>query len=714
MAKAAEASPFAEVREGSRITVEGRVYQKEIKSNYQILYVKQVDITNHTNIHSKMILYDYQFQKINIGNQIFAQGKLLFFDVSRNPGNFDQQFYNEKKGIGAALNVEQLKITDKRENWLLENLYQFKMKWHSILIRGAGETAGGILGAMLLGETADMDAELKELYQKCGIGHILAISGLHISFIGMGLFYLLRKAGVPVWISGGIGIFTLWLYLTMIGCPISALRAFIMYIFRVGAWISGRKYDPETALSFSAAVTIAGSPLYLKDAGFLLSYGAILGIIRILPLLQELSPASFKWLDGFLTSIAVNVILFPFLLYFYSEFPVYSIILNLAVVPLMSVIMASALLGSAIWCLNSAAGGVILWICRLIFQMFEWLCTIFMDLPLSRIVFGQPPVWRIFLYYSLLFGVIGALHYKIRCKKQAGKRKVNFNRERLIGIVSLILLLILISVRFHQSDILEVTVVDVGQGDGIFIRSPAGKTYFIDGGSSDVGQVGKYRIEPFLKSQGVGSLDYVFISHADTDHTSGIEEMLLRQKLGIRIRNLVLPPVEMEDDSLKRLARLAGEHKTKVYEMKAGDTVRENEFKISCLQPSPLFDGELNNASSMVLSLKYKSFDMLFTGDVEGEGEQMLKTNLQGKSFDVLKIAHHGSKNSSDEEFLNVVRPSYALISAGVNNRYGHPHKETVERLVNLKSVIYNTAESGAVTMRTDGGMLEIDEWLKQ
>jgi len=267
---------------------------------------------------------------------------------------------------------------------------------------------------------------------------------------------------------------------------------------------------------------------------------------------------------------------------------------------------------------------------------------------------------------------------------------------------------------------ISITVLDVGQGDGIFIRGPEGNTYLIDGGSSDIKKVGKYRIEPFLKFQGVGTIDYIFVSHGDGDHISGIEEMIKRMDVGVAIETIVFPERGVWDEDLDRLARLAMEMGVRVVEMKAGQMLREGELEFVCLAPD--FDTNMadSNASSMVLALNYGEFNMLFTGDVEGEGEEKLKEYLKEElqrsypeiHWEVLKVAHHGSRNSSTEGFLELVKPSYSIVSAGRDNSYGHPHKETVERLEGVGSEVLSTQEYGAITIVTDGEKMKVDGYL--
>lgn len=261
---------------------------------------------------------------------------------------------------------------------------------------------------------------------------------------------------------------------------------------------------------------------------------------------------------------------------------------------------------------------------------------------------------------------------------------------------------------------LQITMLDVGQGDGIYMKTPQGRHFFIDGGSSDISNVGTYRIEPYLESQGVAELDYVFVSHGDSDHICGIEEMLANQEFGIRINTIVLPNEDVIDEELYALAELASENKTKVVVMEAGDIIIEEissdkQMKLTCIAPTDTFDGEVGNASSMVLDLQYGEFDMLFTGDLEKEGETAVIESGELRDYDVLKVGHHGSKYATSEAFLEQVKPEIALISAGKDNSYGHPALETIERLENVGCKVYSTQQCGAITIRTDGEKIEMD-----
>lgn len=714
----------------AQVVLGGTVYRREEKAKYEVLYLKnnQVHFKNQIFQESKILVYIKTKNQALIGNYIQISGEAGIFQAARNPGNFDQKIYHRKEGIHVYVWADEMQVRDTDVDIVSENLTLLRRKWKSMLTEYLGEYYGNSMSAILLGDKGDLDSHVRDLYQKSGIGHILAISGLHMSFLGKGLYNMLRKIGMPFKAAGAVGICFLLAYALMTGCGVSSIRAFIMFLVRIGADMAGRDYDMPTSLALSAAIITAWQPLYLFDAGFLLSFGALLGITAVAPCLEICflkerkggkAPRGTKFVKDFCSSLAVNITLLPIMIYFFFEFPTYSIFLNLFVIPLMSVVMGAGVLGSLAALVSSKAGGLMLFICKCILYLYDKACQISLSFPGSRIITGQPAKEIIFCYYILLF-LFCIFIYICKNENQAKKRCFLFlmkeGRKKIFGILSMAIIVIVLILPGYfacrGSGKLTVTMLDVGQGDGLYIKGPGSMNYFVDGGSSDVSSVGKYRIEPFLKSRGVASLDYVFISHGDADHMNGIEELLENQKMGIRIKTLVLPPEEVQDDSLRALAGKAAGHGTRVAVMSEGDTLTEEGMKLTCMAPGQAYHGEPGNAASMVLEIEFQEFDMLFTGDVEGEGEQLLGKSGQLKEYDVLKAAHHGSKNSSSKEFLEQTKPRVSWISAGVKNRYGHPHEETLERLGAVGSRIYSTQQCGAVTLVTDGKRLEVLPYL--
>lgn len=679
--------PEIKKQAGKEVQITGQVYQIEVRESYQILYLILSKKT------ARILVYDDAKQSVQIGNKVNVKGELSLFEEARNPGNFDQKFYYEKQKIGAFLWAEALRVTDRESNPLKQGLYELRQKWKRILIDAAGEEDGGALAAILLGEKQGMDREIRELYQVNGIAHVLAISGLHLSFLGVGVYHLLRRITGSYTVGGLAGALFLSAYILMIGMTVSAFRAMVMFLFRIGADLSGRHYDSPTALAAAAVTVCMWRPLSLYDSGFWLSFGALIAIIFILPIFKNL-PAQSLW-----ASVSVNLFLLPILMYSFYEVPIYGVFLNLIVIPLLSVLMAAGLIGTMISLFWEHAGEAIFLCCRIIFRVYEHSCEAALRLPFARVVTGQQDIWKILFYYVFLFAAVLLLRKKEENKGEKRSRKKRVVLSVLLVGTGMTILLFTAQVK----DKITITMLDVGQGDGLVIRGPEGKTYFMDGGSSDVKKVGEYRIEPYLLSQGIGSLDYVFASHGDQDHISGIKELVQRQKTGVTIKRLVLPTQTVWDDALKELAEMAEKEGIPVFTMEKGQCLTEGKLSLTCIQPGKGEMEETGNSASLVLALRYGDFDMLFTGDVEGEGEKRLVDHLQGEYsecvWDVLKTAHHGSGNSTTEEFLKTAAPQYAFISAGKNNSYGHPHKETLERLKDAGAIVYSTQEEGAVTI---------------
>lgn len=736
-------------REGEDVSLVGTVARREEKPKYQVYYLtdNQVRLENQIIEESKILVYikreesqNIQNRQIAVGNTIYLTGEVSFFQEATNPGNFDMKFYYQKQGIHASLWADSVEIQDPGVWRIRERLTVFRCQWKEVLVSCLGSYYGNIMSGILLGDKSELDGEIKTLYQKSGIGHILAISGLHMSFIGIGFYRLLRKAGMPFLPAGSIGMLFLLLYTLMVGCGVSSLRALIMFMVRMGAEITGRTYDMPTSLSLAGAAIVLWQPLYLLDAGFLLSFGAILGILLVSPVLEHFHVVPKALCGG----LGIHLMLLPVMLYYYFELPLYSLLLNLLVVPLMSVVLGFGILGSVTALFWSDGGTIALQVCKGILWGYEKMCAITMSLPFGRIVPGQPRKGWMAVYYILLFigCILGLKSMEDNKKRQesgdCGKKQDMKNRmkgqnegnsgsrhnvqdsrtkrergfARMASIFLAVSFWIICAGSHGKQGELRVTMLDVGQGDGLYIRTPSGMHCFIDGGSTDISKVGTYRIEPFLKSQGVGRLDYVFVSHGDADHINGIQELLQNQLLGISIDTLVLPRENVLDDALEELARTAVRFGTKVAVIQEGQQVTDGEMSLVCLAPSQDYSGETGNASSMVLALEYQEFDMLFTGDVEGAGEEALaKSNLL-RDCDILKVAHHGSKNSTIEQFLDKAQPEISLISAGRENRYGHPHQETLKRLESMGCQIYSTQECGAITLKTDGKRIEIERYL--
>ena len=699
-------------KQGEVLAITGQAYKIEKKEKHQAVYLKNNSILQIQKDQKQsfqepnFILYTDPEIQIHIGNAIRATGELSFFQNARNPGNFDQKLYYQRQAIHGLAWAKEVEVADDSVWKIRDWLAGFRSQWKKALIEALGEKDGNVLSAMMLGEKSEMDPDTKELYQASGIGHILAISGLHLSFIGIGAYRIFRRMTGSYTAGGIVGILLLVLYVMMIGFTVSAVRALVMFLFRVGADMTGRHYDPPTALAAAAAAVLLWRPLSLYDGGFWLSFGAVFAVIIVLPIFKGLP------VQGFWASVSINLTILPAMLFYFFEFPSYSLLLNLFVIPLMSAMLFLGLLGSAAYAAGIPIAVFGLKICKAILWFYEKCCEIGMGIPRARMIAGKPRLWQIAAYYILLAAALVFLRRLRRKEKKKASGMETAGRIRIIPLLALAAGIFILTFRFGEAGRLSVTILDVGQGDGIFIQGPAGGTYLIDGGSSDIKKVGQYRIEPFLKSRGVGKLDYVLISHGDSDHINGVADLIERRRIGIEIGTLVLPMREVWDEALCSLADMAGRAGIQVAAIGPGQGIQEKDMSLSCIQPAKGDDILPGNQASMVLSLSSGKFDMLLTGDVEGDGEELLTERLtrkeQARTWEVLKVAHHGSGNSTSELFLQGVQPAFAIISAGEQNSYGHPHQETLSRLKERGTQIYSTQDKGAVMIEVKDGKMTI------
>ena len=678
--------------------IENKIYKKEElrllvkeQSSGEKIYVSLAD--------------ENDSETFKTGQKVQVTGIAAFYQKAPNPGNFNQKAYYQKQNITMSLQKAEVRVKAFQEeispmDRLRETLTELRYYLRQSIILHMGEEYGGILCAMLLGDDAYLDEAWKELLQKSGIGHLLAISSLHVSLIGMSIYKGMRKIGIPIWFAAVSGSLLMSSYVAMTGGSISATRSCLMFVVRMGAYVLGREYDGLTALAVAAIVLLVRQPVLLFDVGFLLSFGAVLGIYLVSPMLK------------LPVGLSISVVIFPIQLYFYYEYCFYGLLWNLLAIPMATIVIGSGAAGL----IMASIGYFPEQVCRAAFGIAR-ICLGFycrgselvLNLPYARGVSGRPGGWWIAGYYAVL---IMALFVNL-----SDERKYTY-RIRIILKIGLLLIAAGMYVSPHgQKDKVEIVMLNVGQGDSFFIRGPTGGTYLIDGGSSSVKNAGKYRIEPFLKMQGVGKLDYVWVSHGDTDHLNGIAELLERKTVGISITHLVLPAKIYWNESLAELAKLAQSKGTEVLTMAQGERLTEGQMQMQCLwsvrdAEKILSEASLDeNQSSTVLSLEYGDFAMLFTGDLEKEAEETVASYIEEKqiegelpkTYEILKVGHHGSKNGTGEHLLEVVNPACAWISAGERNRYGHPSPEVLERLAKWQVNLYNTKDGSAVKLCTDG-----------
>lgn len=705
---------------GSGAVLTGQVDKKEYRISYEkeilVIYLKNVQIINpqtsdvKTEIDLSEIrgvlcyMKDSQVQEPKLGSYVRISGKLKEFAKATNPGEFDARNYYGILGMQIRLQSGIILEESAKHSVFREKLWELR-QYLSALTEICFEEDAHIMKAMLLGEKSGLDEDTKLLYQLNGVIHILSISGLHISIIGMGLYKLLHKLRCPNLLNVIISIVFMYCYGVMTGMSISAIRAIVMFAFHIAAGVFGRTYDMLTAMTIVGISLLFGQPFYLYHSGFLFSFGAILAIGVFLPAVEKNLLSDSKLEKVMSTSLSVSIVTFPVYLCFYYEYPLYSVLLNIVIISGTTLIVTNGLISIAAAMFYLPLGKYTTFPARLIFRFYELCCNMVLRLPGSRSILGKPENWQIVFFILIL--VFAAL-----CGRKC--TKLQFWQ-------CILLALLCITMRFGSG--LVITVLDVGQGDGIFISDENNNSYFIDGGSSSKSDVGTYQILPFLKAQATDTLTALFITHMDSDHYNGIAAIIEDMSQGgITIENLIMPDIseKSRSDAYYELVELAESTGIRVLYIHKGEILQHGKLKLTCLHPTADGEGEDTNAASTVLYLEYEAFSALFTGDLEGDGEvsvtETLKSDDMGlgkNGITLLKVAHHGSRNSTSYAFLETISPGIALISAGKNNSYGHPHAETLERLENAGCRIYRTDEIGAVTVTYHDGRVKVEGFVQ-
>ena len=757
----------AQLAAAEELTIAGQVYQKDETSVYlKSVVILKSDALGHSAADTRQglpcaenFICEIENPKgLPLGRTVAVQGVFYPCSSATNPGEFDSAVYYRTLEIGGRLRKAEVKARGE-DSWpVRDGLYELKCRLKERLYSIFPEKEAAVMSALLLGDKKDLDSELKDLYKRNGILHILSISSLHITIIGMSVYKLLRKTGLPVWASAVGGSLLLLLYGGMTGFSVSACRAIGMYLIRMLGEVAGRTYDMLTALGVMAAVMVAGNPWYLRNSGFLLSFGSVLGIGVVCPALsprfpkspekRALGQSSGLWeivggigagaarkgqefgkslLQSVIASLSITLTTLPIQLWFYYEIPVYSVFLNLFVLPLMKPMMITGLLAMLVPGLGILGG-----VDYFILKSYEVLCGCFDKLPFRTWNPGCPALWQIVAYYLLLAGVVIARNWGRRKAETAQKDAVLSGMEAPAGdraggfrgrmgrsagamAEACVLAGAVLLFAFRPPAANSVTFLDVGQGDCILVRTASGQNYLFDCGSSSRSSVGKYLLIPYLKYNGIRYIDAIFLSHPDADHVNGAVELFeMGGENNITVGQLLLPAIRKEarQEQLGELIAAAGEASqdspVPVGFLKAGDSFRCASAEFTCLHPGKDFDAEDINACSECFYVEFaerggQSWSMLLTGDVQNEGEETLQEELESrdiKDVTLLKAAHHGSKNSTPEELLERLSPALTVISSGRNNRYGHPHAELLERLEESGTAIVQTARSGAITVR--------------
>ena len=672
---------------------------------------------------------------IRIGEGYRFSGVVKEIAGPTNPGEFDFRSYCLGRGIRRSLDIESM-IRDKScDSRFRMTLVKLRDRLSGSIYSLFPEKYAGVLAAILLGDKAGLDNDMRKLYQVNGIAHILAISSLHMAFFASVIVSFLKLLGVKKRLRALLSIAGLFLYGMMTGFSEAAVRAFIMITVVFLAELFGRTADKPTSMVTALLVMLIIRPDSVVSSGMQMSYAAAAGLIcseivynaiyenERFRNMKKLIRKRYKvFVMGLISSVTLNVFLLPLVIRGYYEVPLYSMAVNFIIIPLLFFAVAfgfaAAVLGLWQWSIFLARAAA--FPAELILRFYEWICRLFMKLPMARINTGAGRVYHYMVYIMLLAAII-MFFGKRRRRKAKDRGSVDKIRKREIrycaGYIFACILLeavFIISVSLSNRLRSFAVILDVGQGSASFAHTAEGINIIYDGGSSSKKENGRKIIAPALKYFGISDIDVVFLSHSDEDHINGLIYLFEEAELeGIEIERLCIARTGVTaDEKLDRLVVAAEKIECEIIYVSAGDVMEAEGVRMEVLHPyedryiPDITNDEQderaanNNESSLVMRLTYSEHTILFTGDIGSESEkEIVEREARMVDSDILICPHHGSKYSSSDEFIRAVSPETVIISCGKNNIYGHPAPETIERYEEEDVEIKRTDRNGAVIL---------------
>ena len=662
------------------------IAEKEPKEYKDLYKVKIVNSKNSARNGTKLYIRVNKKANIEVGDMLLINGTYLEPDVARNERGFNYKEYLKTLEIYGTVEINHYKVIKKgRINKLI--LYTARLKEIlksniSKVIKKAENK--NLLIAMILGDTEDLSEELKTDFLNSNLYHILSVSGGQVSNIIIGITILFRLLKIHKKIMDVLCIVILIEFMFLTGLTPSIIRACIMCIISLISGLIIRRYDIANSLGISLLIILINNPFAINSLSVLLSYFGFLGIIvlgsfTIKEVNKVIKNNILRYiLNIVISSVAAQIFIFPIILYIFGTISLTFIFSNLLIIPLSTVITII---------------GLFIMICPLqIFGFVEPLIELtinivgfFSNIGISKIYCIIPNIKEIITYYVMSL----YLYYMLR-RDYIYKIKHFFRKYKKIIVI---ILLLSIGTSYIYKNIqkdLYINFIDVGQGDSTLITTQFNKKILIDGGGSEFGStfdVGEKTLLPYLLKKKIHKLDYVIISHFDSDHVGGILTILEE----LNVKQVLIPKQVEYSENYNKFLDIIKKRNIKIKIVEEGNTINiDKNTYLDILWPEEkqIKDNVLNN-NSLIVRLCYKNFKMLFTGDIEEIAEQRLLQkyeNTEKLTADILKVAHHGSKSSSIAEFLEKVNPRIALIGVGKNNKFGHPNAGVLDRLNMLRN----------------------------
>ncbi|MBQ7705483.1 MAG: DNA internalization-related competence protein ComEC/Rec2 [Selenomonadaceae bacterium] len=633
-----------------------------------------------------MILTSYykageELKPARIGDKISAEGKIKFITNYKNPGQIDMATRLKSDGITARMSagkngveIEQVdgNFWTKFLRWVASIREHYKDSMSKVM---SSEDAAAIF-AMLFGGYAGLNPELVEDFVTTGIVHILSVSGSHMSLLAAATAALCLILKLPRWLTVFLAVLIIGTYTLLSGMLPQVVRSAIMGILVFVGTAARFEFVSARFLTLTALAMLINQPLLIFDISFQLSFSSTAGLMYLAPDLRIFMRELPRWVSiPAAMTLSAQIASLPVVIWYFNQVSLSSVLANVFVMPLLEIVIVGGLLGGLVALLIPFLGKIFFFAESLIFSTGAELNRLFANLPFSAV---QVPTLGI---------AAGAIYYLA----------LIFRRAEI-----LFLLIVLLAVNFFKAGgDLEVSFVDVGQGDCCVVLTPNRKCLIFDAGGvrEKTFDVGGRVVIPYLKHENIFAVDTIFLTHAHEDHSGGA---------GTIIKKMPVREIITANESKSEYAAVFGISEQKLNNLRAGQSGET--FNIDGVEIKILYAPKIGtgNEISNVYKISYGNVSFLITGDLISEIESdILRENINVQST-VLKVAHHGSKTSSSEEFLKSVNPRVAVICVGYGNNFNHPRAEILERLEKINAKIFRTDIDGLIKFKTDGKSLTV------
>lgn len=615
------------------------------------------------------------------GDVIKLTGQIKYFEKSMNEYGFN--FRNFKKSNGISYKIKAIsdrKVEDANYYYKIQN--KFIEHIHKTLKKYLNEENYRLMVSIILADRTVLEVEEKNYFNNIGISHILALSGLHISII-MGFFeIMLGYCKVSKVKRRFFAIIFVLFYIISVGCPIGALRAFLMTSMVFAAFLLKKKYRSIDALFLSGIVNILINPFVYYSLAFIFSYLSVLSILLFYGRIR--SKAKENSINSSLAlTLSVNILIFPLNIYFFYNFSLLSFLANILILPIISI----AIILSFIIIFISFTGYIIAPFINLILSILFGIILKLNDIKIFNISFDIFTLYHVLVYYFIIF----IISKKESIKYILGKYQIAEKVLVMIIIYFLIVSIIALINTFNENKNMNVKFLYVGDGNCSIVRY-GGKVYMIDTGGSnnEYKNPGEIYTLRYLKTHGISKIDGLFISNFSPENCDAYKLL----KNHIKIENVYISH-KSDCDYLEEMLNYSD-----VYLLNKGDTINLSD-NVYFKRINDRYNGKDEKNRSMVLKLHFNGCDILYTGDITSEIEE----DIYGQ-FNILKVANKGSRNSTTTEFLKKIRPEYAIISSEANSSH-YPAIEVLKRLKDCGVKTLVTGWDGEIDIKIDKRMNE-------